>query len=74
MLVIIIRKCIDYPGTMAAGTRRPYSRRISSVVMRHDCRPMLEDALQEMIAGYHECGKQIPAVKAVLTEPIAVEV
>jgi predicted RNase H-like HicB family nuclease len=39
-----------------------------------DCRRMLEDALHEMILAYHEIGKEIPVAKAVLTEPIAVEV
>ena len=39
-----------------------------------DCRKMLEDALHEMVVAYHEQGKEIPVVRAALTEPMAVEV
>lgn len=39
-----------------------------------DCRKMLEDALNEMILAYRDLGKEIPAVRAGLTEPMAVEV
>jgi len=38
-----------------------------------ECRRMLEDALHEMILAYHESGKQIPVVRAALTESIAIE-